>query len=66
MSVEGWKAVRDQVELIATEVVNQQRTRDVIFGLHERGLLTDAQVTHLKVNSGVSLPCVYLFLTAFW
>lgn len=48
MSVEGWKAVREQVELIATEVVKQQRTRDVIYGLHQKGLLTEAQVAQLK------------------
>lgn len=49
MSVEGWKAVREQVELIATEVVEQERSWDVIYGIHQKGLLTEDQVAQLRV-----------------
>ncbi|XP_045105932.1 cell death protein 3-like isoform X2 [Portunus trituberculatus] len=52
MSGEEWKAVREQVEIIATEVVGWKRTRDVIHSLCQRSVLTEADMDHLmSLNS---------------
>ena len=49
---EEWKAVKEQVELIATEVVEWNRTKDVIYSLQQQNLLTPANVGHLMVCEG--------------
>ncbi|XP_063888732.1 uncharacterized protein LOC135115726 isoform X3 [Scylla paramamosain] len=47
MSGEEWKAVKEQVEAIATEVVAWGRTTDVIYSLLQQKLLTEANMAHL-------------------
>lgn len=52
MSGTEWRAVKEQVEVIATEVVEWDRTWDVIYSLHQRELLTQGHVAHLRVGEG--------------
>lgn len=47
MSAEEWKAVKEQVEVIAEEVVGFDRTDDVLVSLKQRMLLTEADMTRL-------------------
>lgn len=52
MSAEEWKAVKEQVEVIAEEVVAFDRTDDVLVSLKQRMLLTEADMTRLLVSKG--------------
>ena len=52
MSGEEWNAVREQVEVIATEVVDWERTTDVIYSLRRRQVLSEADMDHLMVRGG--------------